>query len=147
MDYQTSFALLLINLIESIQNNDLSKTEENINSIINWEQDNPGFKSLTSGDIISLKAENDSFRYLIYNYTSLDKDVLETLWNLKSHDLMDRFNNKIISGQDIEDFIYAEYEDKNSLIKNYKYLNLIRLAMLIEDYEFIQKIKLNLRGE
>lgn len=147
MDYQTSFALLLINLIESIQNNDLSKTKENINNIINWEQDNPGFESLTSGDIISLKAENDSFRYLIYNYTSSNKNVLETLWNLKSHDLMDRFNNKIISGQDIEDFIYSEYEDKNSLIKNYKYLNLIRLAMLIENYEFIQRIKLDLRGE
>ena len=79
--------------------------------------------------------------YFLDHYIPIDEYSAKGIWDLKSRIIGNKFANKEISAEELNEFITSVYEDNTSLIREYRYIDLIRLALLVKNYSFIIKLK------
>lgn len=140
-----SFAILFADLILAIKDNDLDKTKEivtTLNKMILSDEVIESSDFLTSTDLFYLQKNNESYEYLINNIIPADENTEKDLFNLKIQILQKKFETNQISTNEIKEFL-------NNNQNNYPVesaLSILRLAMLIKDYDLIIKIKSQLEG-
>lgn len=140
-----SFAILFADLILAIKDNDLDKTKEivtTLNKMILSDEVIESSDFLTSTDLFYLQKNNESYEYLINNIIPADENTEKDLFNLKIQILQKKFETNQISTNKIKEFL-------NNNQNNYPVesaLSILRLAMLIKDYDLIIKIKSQLEG-
>lgn len=140
-----SFAILFADLILAIKDNDLDKTKEIVATLNEMILSDEVIKSgdfLTSTDLFYLQKNNESYEYLINNIIPADENTEKDLFNLKIQILQKKFETNQISTNEIKEFL-------NNNQNNYpagSALSILRLAMLIKDYDLIIKIKSQLEG-
>ena len=142
---EESFALSFIDLITGITQNDLELTKsavENLNSAASAAS-TEAIQNLfiTQTDIHQLEVDNESFMYFLDHYIPIDEYSAKGIWDLKSRIMGNKFANKEISAEELNEFITSVCEDNSSLIREYRYIDLIRLALLVKNYSFIIKLK------
>lgn len=139
-----SFAVLFADLILAIRDDDLDKTKEIVATLNEMIQSSEVIESgdfLTSQDIFCLQQSNDSYDYLVNNIVPVDEAAGKDLFNLKIDNLQNRFEQNKITIEDIQAFV-----DKNIDIPKGCEVRMLRLAILIKDYDLIIKIKSQLEG-
>lgn len=140
-----SFAILFADLILAIKDNDLDKTKEiviTLNKMILSDEVIESGDFLTSTDLFYLRKNNESYEYLINNIIPADENTEKDLFNLKIQILQKKFETNQISTNEIKEFL-------NNNQNNYpagSVLSILRLAMLVKDYDLIIKIKSQLEG-
>lgn len=140
-----SFAILFADLILAIKDNDLDKTKEiviTLNKMILSDEVIESGDFLTSTDLFYLRKNNESYEYLINNIIPADENTEKDLFNLKIQILQKKFETNQISTNEIKEFL-------NNNQNNYPVgsaLSILRLAMLVKDYDLIIKIKSQLEG-
>ena len=96
---------------------------------------------ITAKDIYSLETNNDSFLYFLNNYKPKNKETLQALWDIQSRLINAEYMQQKITDKELTDFIMNVYNDFDSPIREYRYNNLVRLALNMKDYSLIIKIK------
>lgn len=135
-----SFAVLFADLILAIKDNDLDKTKEivaTLNEMILSDEVIESGDFLTSSDLFYLQEDNESYDYLINNLIPVDENTEKDLFNLKMQLLQRKFETNRISLNEVKEFL-------NNNKNNYpakSVLSILRLAMLVKDYDLIIKIK------
>lgn len=137
-----SIALQFANLNLAIVNNDLETTKlvvEELNNLTNGE----GEITINSVDMqtLSEQADNESFKYFLLNFKG-NQAMNRELWYFLSNYIPQKHSHNLLSDEEIHNFVQSQmdlnYYDDN---KEFKYYTLIRLSMLIRDYDTIAEIK------
>ncbi len=142
-----SMALLFAKLNLAIKDNNLSETKEIVKQLNLLSEHETNFVISTFDlQTLSESFENESFYYFLFNITN--QQINLELWRFLSGYIPNKYEQKKISKNDVQVFIQDQmklyYEDQ---LKEIKYFTLIRLCMMIEDYNTIIEIKNRLEKE
>jgi len=66
---------------------------------------------------------------------------MQSIWDILARTISMKFGRKEMSVNDVSDFLESIYNDVESPVREYRYLHLIRLALEIEDFNFIIRLK------
>lgn len=122
---------------------DLNDYEANLE--INQESNEINF--ITQEDIYNIYNNmpdnniNNSFMYFLQNFIPFSESTEKSMWDLLSRIMLNKLRNQEVSTEELNNFITTIYEDTSSKIADYRYLNLIRLALASRNYDLMLKIK------
>lgn len=137
-----NFDYLLTELAIGIFSNDLELTKKiveelNATTVVN-DRDTSW---LNISDVYDLRQDNESFHYFLDNFTNTDLLTLKGIWDVKSTFLYEKYKNGDCTVDEVKDFLNKTYQDVDSPIREYRYTILVRLALAIQDLNFIIKLK------
>ena len=135
------FAMLLANLYIAIKENNLEETK-NLIAIFN-ENKNEYNMDFIPVDFEQLETDNESFNYLLNNLQTTGESA-KSFWNYHSGRIVQQFQQKQLNNNDLNDFIQKSL---NNTIENYQHLNLLRIAMLADNKDFIVSLKTKMAQE
>lgn len=135
------FAMLLANLYIAIKENNLEETK-NLIAIFN-ENKNEYNMDFIPVDFEQLETDNESFNYLLNNLQTTGESA-KSFWNYHSGRIVQQFQQKQLNKNDLNDFIQKSL---NNTIENYQHLNLLRIAMLADNKDFIVSLKTKMAQE
>lgn len=135
------FAMLLADLYIAIKENNLEETK-NLIAIFN-ENKNEYNMDFIPVDFEQLETDNESFNYLLNNLQTTGESA-KSFWNYHSGRIVQQFQQKQLNKNDLNDFIQKSL---NNTIENYQHLNLLRIAMLADNKDFIVSLKTKMAQE
>ena len=135
------FAMLLADFYIAIKENNLEETK-NLIAIFN-EKKNEYNMDFIPIDFEQLETDNESFNYLLNNLQTVGESA-KSFWNYHSGRIVQQFQQKQLNKTDLNDFIQ---KSSNNTIENYQHLNLLRIAMLANNKDFIVSLKTTMAQE
>ena len=128
-----------LNVILQIKNNDLDGVKSTV-EILNIFTDSE-ILHIGDADIFNMAINNESFRYFLQNFKTLDIQTLKSMWDLENNFIYDDYLAHKINLDELLQIIQSYIDDKDSPIYKYRYLGLTRLALINKNYDLIFKMK------